>query len=213
MGCQLLCACFIFGTCSSGESLSPYFTAHVRRHFGCKSLQAGPFSHLRWGGMPGLKQRLQNNQPGSDPSEAPGAPLRGGIRRRLSSSSTALRQDLESTPLQSSLIRDWARGKLPTPKLQEYCAGARDQGAAGCDRLARLGREGSQPGNMHRDIMSALGQPKGSCDFFWMDIPIEDSERPISHPFVLPHELLATIFRERRDLFNQSILATDEDPT
>ena len=84
------------------------------------------------------------------------------------------------------------------------------QGADGCEPFARVGGQGKHTGNMQRDIMKALGQPSGSCPFFWMEVPYAIRAQMVAHPFILPHELLASIYKDRQDLFREAICAQDE---
>ena len=113
-------------------------------------------------------------------------------------------------PLNKSLLRDWTLGILPSNRVEEYAMNAAAQGADGCEPFARVGGQEKLTGNMQRDIMKALGQPSGSCPFFWMDVPYAGRAQIVAHPFILTHELLASIYKDRQDLFRDAICAQDE---
>ena len=84
-------------------------------------------------------------------------------------------------PLIQSLKRDWAKGKLSSPQVQEYALGAAKQGAQGMGGLAAAGSHGSNPQNLQRSLMATFGKPIGAPDFSWFTVPTASGD--VEHPF------------------------------
>ena len=116
--------------------------------------------------------------------------LRGGIRQRLSNFDDSDTVATNAEPLVKSLRSDWAHGKITSSQLQHYAAGAQAQGADGMNNLATAGSSGR---NLHRSLMQEFSNAPGAPDVVWGEIPTLTSPRT-SHPFLLPHEFLQSMF-------------------
>ena len=73
---------------------------------------------------------------------------------------------------------------------------------------------GEQSGNMHRDLVRALGKPRGSPDFFDWPIPMQGDGpggqvQIKAHPFILPHEMFSRLHAERLETFFQCVQGDD----
>lgn len=148
----------------------------------------------------GIRRRLGIDQPASSTS-APAVPTsssdrgRGGIRRRLGvdqpasssqppSSSTSQPANL---PLNKTLKKKFADGRLSAVEVEELFRGAAVQGARGTPELSSP----NHPQNLQRSLVAAWGIPKGAPDIDWRMIPT--SIGIIPHPFLLPHKFFASL--------------------
>ena len=147
----------------------------------------------------GLRQRLEAEADGVPPPPK----ARGGVRRRLGSLPDS-NGDPRSLPFYRSLKRDWGSGILSSARVQEYSHGAREQGAAGLDRLADAGASGQQAGNLFRDLKRIFGWPSGCAPIRWIQLPTKRG-RVTPHPVLWPHEFFKCMFNERLDLFQQRL--------
>ena len=73
---------------------------------------------------------------------------------------------------------------------------------------------GEQSGNMHRDLVRALGKRRGSPDFFEWTIPMQGDGaggqvQIKAHPFILPHEMFSRLHAERLETFFQCVQGDD----
>ena len=69
----------------------------------------------------------------------------------------------------------------------------------GVEGAASAGQGGRQPKNLHRDLMTLFGTPRGAPAFTWLRIPMRNG--PDFHPRVFFSEL----FEHRRSLVEESI--------
>ena len=133
----------------------------------------------------------------------------GGIRKRardreeLQAAPAANAAGSSDVPLVKSLKKHWARGKLTSPQVQEFALGAMRQGAHGMQGLAAAGSFGSHPQNLQRSLMTYFGMPEGAPDFAWFKVPMTSGEH--SHPFLLPHAWLSSLYHHRHGLWQSAI--------
>ena len=66
-----------------------------------------------------------------------------------------------------------------------------------------LGIKKRQPKNLHRDLMTLFGTPRGAPAFTWLRIPMRNG--PDFHPVLLPHVFFSELFQHRRSLWEDSI--------
>lgn len=136
--------------------------------------------------------------------------VRGGIRQRLQTMSPAVSgPGLKNMPLLRSLKRDWAKGLIHSPQVQEYAQGAMAQGARGCERVAAAGASGAHPQNMQRALISFFGMPQGAPAFTWFSVPTKHG--PVKHPFLLPHLWFQSLYRSAPEHWATSIVRFAED--
>ena len=136
---------------------------------------------------------------------------RGGIRRRVlapaeQESAGEARADID-LPLLRSLKRDWAKGKLSSPQVQDYAAGAAAQGAVGMGRAAAAGSHGRHPQNLQRSLIALFGMPPGAPAFSWFTIPTASGD--VVHPFLLPHAWLQSLYSSRPELWKSAVQGPD----
>ena len=74
-------------------------------------------------------------------------------------------------PLNEFLRKEWARGKLTTPQIQQIALKAMQQGAPGMERMAAMGGSGKHPQNLYRAMKHLLGWPKGAAPVSFIEIP------------------------------------------
>ena len=117
-------------------------------------------------------------------------------------------------PLLSDILkRDWSSGKLSSKDVQQYAASAVQERAdphtlGVMGKIACGGKWGS---NAQRDLMMALGRPQGCPDFYWAQLPVAQSSGGAKwewHPFILPHELFATLLEERSQFFSKHVIGS-----
>ena len=154
----------------------------------------------------GIRKRIASTSP-DRPSSSTGAvgsepsPPRGGVRQRIA-------HRLESTiayplPLNDTLKKQWTKGKLSSPQVQQIAESAMQQGATGADRLAAAGAHGQHPQNLQRSFVSFFGMPKGAPEFVWHKIPLKSGM--VSHPFLLPHMFFQALHSEHKEAWDKSI--------
>ena len=111
--------------------------------------------------------------------------LGGGVLRCLR------QEDQPQLPLLPNLRRHWAERSMSSVTVQELAHSAASQGAHG---------HGSrQPKNLHRDLMTLFGTPRGAPAF----IPMRNG--PDFHPVLLPHVFFSELFERRSSLWEDSI--------
>ena len=142
----------------------------------------------------------------------------GPLRRRLqgasgpaSSSANAPGVPAHVLPLNESLGKYWAMGKEPSNRMVEYCAGAVLLGARGSEveSFARDASWGKHGQNAQRDLIKAFGHPAGAPNLFRARLPVKgkNGQRDFSdHPFVLPHQLFAQVYKQRQSVFQEHVL-------
>ena len=108
----------------------------------------------------------------------------GGIRRRVQEDAAVQAADQRDLPLLRSMKRDWARGKLSSPQVQEYAMGAMQQGAFGMGRAAAAGAHGKYPQHLPMCFIALFGMPQGAPEISWFKILVSAGE--VSHPFPAP---------------------------
>ncbi len=135
------------------------------------------------------------------------------LRSRVGEQSTASEggTGFQSLPFSELMKRDWADGKLSSRQVQEYCAGAAQQGSTSAEvrALAATGARGNCPQNTQRDIMRILGRPRGAPELYYAKLPLRNRNGVMEekqHPFLLPHEYFAKLYNEQRDFFGQHVL-------
>ena len=87
-------------------------------------------------------------------------------------------------PLNKSMRKMFAKGRLSAVEIEEIFRGAADQGAAGTPTLSSP----NHPQNLQRSLLSAFGQPVGAPSIAWRTIPT--TKGMAAHPFLLPHVFL-----------------------
>ena len=70
----------------------------------------------------------------------------------------------DSRPLLNLLKAEWAKGALPSWKVQSYASAAGAGGVQSLEDLSRVGAEGKYKNNAQRDLMRAWGRPSGAPD-------------------------------------------------
>ena len=100
--------------------------------------------------------------------------LGGGVRRCLG------QENQLQLPLLSNLRRHWAEGSMSSVAVQELAHSAASQGAHDMEGAASAGHAGPQPKNLHRDLMTLFGTPRGAPAFTWLRIPMRNG--PHFHP-------------------------------
>ena len=174
----------------------------------------------------GIKRRLdeaylntQVPEPSVSSCSSTFFPLDGGVARRVaraqacsfvggaSGSSSALpsaSSSSSSLPLNDSLKRRWAQGKITSTLVQEFAMGAATQGATGLGNRPFSGNSGKNPQNLQRALVTCFGMPDGAPNFSWYDVPTKRGVEKI--PFLLPHDFFKSLFDSRKEEHMSSIL-------
>ena len=126
---------------------------------------------------------------------------RGGIRQRIRRVSE--NEPPVSTGFTEALKRNWAKGTLSSPLLQDLSETASAQGASGVEHIMKIGAKGKHPQNYFRDLKVAFGWPSLAPSFSWFDIPGKNGI--ISQPFLLPHEFFAQ-YNLRNELWRTKVV-------
>ena len=130
-----------------------------------------------------------------------------GVRKRLRSAASSSSCAGDNSMLQ--LLRErWSTGDLSSSDVQQFAAAAEESGAAGLGQFQRIGGGGRHPGNAQRDLMRALGKPRGSPEFYTSVIPVAlaNGQASVSHhPFVLPHALFSSLYAARVETFQKCV--------
>ena len=143
-----------------------------------------------------------------------------GIRKKLKADTTAASSSASGVAsegpaaLHQLLKHDWASGKIPSWKIQEYAQAAIDSGATGLEQLQTIGASGKYKNNAQRDLMRAFGRPLGAPSFYKASIPMNDGDgnvKIVEHPFLLPHQMFAQLHRERKDKFQQCVVGDNSE--
>ena len=139
--------------------------------------------------------------------------LESGSAESSSGSSTGVPAHV--LPLNESLGKHWAEGLVTSKQVVQYCGGAVALGAHSeqLDKFAECATWGKHGQNCQRDLMKAFGQPTGAPALYRARLPVKGKKGQqefSDHPFVLPHELFAKIFQERRGFFNEHVLSDGE---
>ena len=130
--------------------------------------RALPMGGIRRRALKDAESESSNTRGASSSASANVPQRRSGVRRRLQEPTPNSPPASAMPPRNKSLLRDWTLGILPSNRVEEYAMNAVARGADGCKPFARVGGQEKHTGNMQRDIMKALGQPSGSCPFYWM---------------------------------------------
>ena len=72
------------------------------------------------------------------------------------------------------------------------------------ESFAAAGHSGKNPGNLQRALVAAIGQPAGFPEIAWAEIPVKGSTSPKPHPFLFPHQMLASIHTQQPELFEMA---------
>jgi hypothetical protein len=131
----------------------------------------------------------------------------GGIRRRVSTPPEQASERTEENQLLDGFKRDWARGRLSSPQIQDYAARAIAQGAVGMGRAAAAGSHGRHPQNLQRSLIAMFGMPPGAPPFAWFTIPTKSGD--VAHPFLLPHAWLQSLHSSKPELWKSAIEGPD----
>ena len=159
----------------------------------------------------GIRKRVLANveeKPADTPASSSSG-LRGGVRQRA----RARQEDAggETVDLNGPLLqkwkRDWAKGILSSPQVQDYAAGAIAQGASGLGKVAAAGSHGRHPQNLQRSLVALFGTPEGAPPFSWFTIPTKSGD--VSHPFLLPHDWLQSLYRSKPELWSSAVQGPD----
>ena len=159
----------------------------------------------------GIRQRMAEMEaaeeaargdPGDEAASSSFRPRRG-VRQRAQAAEAEVDLEREG-PLFKRLKTRWAQGKLPADELQRTAFDAVGQGARGMEGMAALGNEGKNPQNCFRALKRLLGLPDGIPSFSWIEIPTAQGLRT-SHPFLLPHELFAELYKAQRERWTSAI--------
>ena len=170
----------------------------------------------------GLKRQLESDSEDEHASAGASsstsiAEHKNGMRNRLEAERHA---DLDARsaaglksndlPLNMTLKKRWASGELSSPAVQEIALSAMEQGAFGIDHLAKLGKAGSQPGNVFRDLCSALGMPLGAPAMQWVRLPLANRKSSL-YPVLMPHRFFQQLYLEQGNTFHAAILGGCDD--
>ena len=79
-------------------------------------------------------------------------------------------------------------------QVQDYASNALKQGAEGLEALSSIGSSGMSPQNMHRSLMQIFGQPAGTPNIHWAEIPTARGKKTM-FPFFLPHEFFSSMYK------------------
>jgi hypothetical protein len=163
----------------------------------------------------------------SDPSSA----RRGGILKRLhadlavadpptpssSSSSRNVRarvlqnepdnsvEAIKKLPFNLCMRRDWAKGRLSSPKVLEYSRAAAGQGAAS----VVAGDKAASDKNAHRTLVAALGWPEQAPPITYIDIPMGKKRELRPHPIVCPSAVFARLTANYPSMFMERIRGSE----
>ena len=136
----------------------------------------------------GVRQRFEASS--SSSSAAPVQPRvesvrekKGGVAERAAKAAKAGKPEKE-TPFFKILKRDWGKGQISSPKVQEYAEAHMASGGVGAESLASAGASGRHPQNLQRAFVHVFGQPKGVPEFTWARIPTSMGE--VLHRFFCP---------------------------
>ena len=133
-----------------------------------------------------------------------GVPSRSGrVRRRLEKTAPTCGGEIEEKLLLQNLKREWGRGKLSSSQVQDYSAGAAEQGARGLGKVAAAGSKGCHPQNLQRSLISVFGMPTRAPEFWWHEIPLKAGL--VKHPFLLPHMWFASLHTCCSQMWSSSI--------
>ena len=112
------------------------------------------------------------------------------------------------------LLRErWSTGDLSSSDVQRFAAAATGSGAEGLRKLQKVAAGCKHPNNAQRDLMRALGKPRGSPDLHYSPIPVagrDDKPTVTHHPFILPHALLSQLHASRKETFLQCVQGDSE---
>ena len=162
-----------------------------------------------------MKRRIFGN---ADPQHGRGAmPRRLGLLTGAVSRGQAGQDAGSSTDelhLAERVLRDWAKGLLTSAQVQDYCRGGV---VSGCDnasakRFGGLGSQGVHKQNIQRDLMTALGRPKGMPEFVFVKVPVKGkhgAREELELPILMPHLLCASLYEERPDFFQAHVAGTE----
>ena len=158
-----------------------------------------------------------DEQPKQSSSSSGVACVSSGVRQRLAEHKqdelVARFQTIghgSDLPLNNTLKRRWAAGELSSPMVQEIAAGALKQGAVGVDGFANIGADGSQQGNLFRDLCSAFGMPLGAPAIEWVRLPFANGKSGL-YPVLMPHLFFKQLYTEKPSDFRTAVLGGCED--
>ena len=116
----------------------------------------------------GIRKRMMDRDEGGDGSQNAASSSDGrvgGLRKRVAKrvEEVAGNEPLGSDdlPLNESLKRQWARGKMTSPQVQEIAMSAMQQGARGVKPLAAAGTYGKHPHKLATLIGFVLWDAEG----------------------------------------------------
>ena len=137
----------------------------------------------------GIRKRVLEDDPtqgtGSRSSRDIAPDAQRSLRQRVTPASTSGTAPEAALPFNNTLKRDWGKGDISSKRVQEYAMAASQQGAIGLDAVSMAGSSGKNPQNIQRSLLRRFGQPPGSPEISWFNIPTTRGVVP--HPFMLPH--------------------------
>ena len=127
------------------------------------------------------------------------------MKQRLQSAEAEQKaaEPVQPTPLTDQLKKDWAQGKIAAITVQKYAEKAAAQGAKWLSDVAAAGTHGKHASSVHRSLIRLFGYPKGAPPIDWVEIPTRNGRE--SHPFIFPHKLFATLYKERHNYFLNTV--------
>ena len=186
-------------------------------------------------GKRGIRQRLDlDSQPSSSsvPADPENPPKRGGIKRRVETSSAqpsiqpaakgGIRKRLEKAgatsdvdhaledapkPFNKTMRQDWSRGIIGARQVLKYCSDAAAQGAHGLGRLA----DHTTLKNAHRDLIRALGWPESAPPLEWIEVPKGEKGFLLPHPILKPTCVFEHLVKVDEERFNRLIRGPEGD--
>ena len=156
----------------------------------------------------GIRQRMETGS-SLDSNDSARINLRGGLNKRVSATleTTSSSSDAynHQAPMNKSMRRDWAKGKLPANKVLDYAGGAASQGALGC------GGSGvpSDPKNAARNLQRMVGYSENCPEISWIDLSASGFHHP--HPVLNPISVFEKLIATDERRFRESISCEEGD--
>ena len=117
------------------------------------------------------------------------------LSTNTSSSSSS---NCSNNAFKDSLAQFFLTNKLSAFETHVLASSAQNAGAVGVEDLSKAGASGAQPKNLARDIMRSLLKNVSLPEVYWAEIPVldpdTDTEKQVSFPFLLPHEVLWKLY-------------------
>ena len=112
------------------------------------------------------------------------------------------------------LRQKWGSGTISSVEVQQWADAALSTGSRDMERFQKIANKGAAScrSNAQRDLMRALGRPRGAPAPYRSQIPIRSKDGGIAvvdHPFFLPHACFAAMHEGRPDLFARQVTGDD----